>query len=90
MSSPIATPATTGAKTATNATLLINSVIKSIKQISIKTIINTLKFVFVINSVTDKIIPVSDIAFARDRPPPNNNNIPQERFLVSFHFKTKS
>ena len=43
MFKPIAIPATTGASTATRATLLISSVIKSIKTISKLTTIKGLK-----------------------------------------------
>jgi len=43
ISNPIVTPATTGAKTATSATLLINSVIKSMRIINRETMANTLR-----------------------------------------------
>ena len=89
ISKPIAIPATTGAKTATRATLLINSVIKSIKRIKRETVSNTFKLALAIPSVIKETIPVVDMPLAKAKPPPKRIKIPQAKREVSSHFRIK-
>ena len=85
ISKPIAIPATTGAKTAINATLLINSVIKIIKVMSNTAVAKTLILLVEIAVETTSTIPLTDMPFANANPPPKRINIPQASFSVSFH-----
>src|SRR5690606_19293186 len=87
---PIAIPATTGANTAVKATLLISSVMNSIKNINKVAISKILMLLFDILVAITSIIPLSDIPLAKANPPPNNIKIPHDNFWVSFHFKIKS
>lgn len=88
--SPMAIPATTGANTATRATLLINSVINSIRTINKEAVSNILRLLSAITWATKSTIPETDMPFASDRPPPNSIKIPQASFWVSIHSKIKS
>ena len=90
MFKPIAIPATTGANTATNATLLMSSVINSINTISKHTTIIGLKPPLLMPSVITATKPLEAIPFAKAKPPPNSNKIPQASLLVSFQCNTKS
>ena len=89
-SSPMAIPATTGAKTATRATLLISSVIKSIRIISKETVNNILISLEEMADATTSTIPEADIPFAKANPPPNRMRIPQGNFCVSGQRMIKS
>lgn len=77
---PIAIPATTGAKTATKATLLISSVINSISMINKLAVAVTLKFPAAMAPETASTIPDTDIPFANAKPPPNKMSMPQANF----------
>ena len=89
MFNPIAIPATTGVKTATNATLLISSVINNIKMINKETVNRILNSPAAIASVINETKPEEAIPLASAKPPPNNNKIPQANLLVSFQSNTK-
>ena len=90
ISSPRAIPATTGAKTATKATLLISSVMKSISKINKVAVRKTFKFAAAILSVISDTIPVNDIPFANASPPPKRIKMPQASFEVSSHSNRKT
>jgi len=86
---PMAIPATTGANTATKATLLISSVIKSIRKISRVAVRSTLMSLAAIIPATKSTIPVTDIPLARAKPPPKSIKMPQANCCVSFHSRIK-
>lgn len=66
---PTTIPTTTGAKTATKAKLLLNSVINNIKTINRETFSKTGKFPAAIVSVISATNPLEAIRFASDKPP---------------------
>lgn len=90
ISNPIAIPATTGAKTATKATLLINSVINSIKKIKSAAVNKILISLAAIVLATRSTIPLTDIPLANAKPPPKRIKMPQANLWVSPQVIRKS
>ena len=90
MPKPIAIPATTGASTATRATLLISSVINNINKINNDAVSRILRSLCPITAATKSTIPETDMPLANESPPPNKIRIPHASFWVSFHSKMKS